>query len=90
MNAPTSPAAIAEPQIELIPCAALAPSETHIQKLRRKRYDMDLGRAAVEKFNEVSERVGFPDRIAVASETQPNNEGYPARYYTCRTKRSRV
>jgi len=24
---------------------------------------VDLGRAAVEKFNEVSERVGFPDRI---------------------------
>ena len=24
---------------------------------------IDLGRAAVEKFNEVSERVGFPDRI---------------------------
>ena len=25
---------------------------------------VDLGRAAVEKFNEVSERVGFPDRIS--------------------------
>lgn len=24
---------------------------------------VDLGRAAIEKFNEVSERVGFPDRI---------------------------
>lgn len=28
---------------------------------------VDLGRAAVEKFNEVSERVGFPDRIALAA-----------------------
>jgi NTP pyrophosphatase (non-canonical NTP hydrolase) len=26
---------------------------------------VDLGRAAAEKFNAVSERVGFPDRIAV-------------------------
>lgn len=24
---------------------------------------IDLGRAAIEKFNEVSRRVGFPDRI---------------------------
>jgi hypothetical protein len=28
---------------------------------------VDLGRAVAEKFNEVSERVGFPDRIAVPS-----------------------
>lgn len=28
--------------------------------------NVDLGRAAVSKFNEVSERVGFPDRIALA------------------------
>lgn len=27
---------------------------------------VDLGRAAAEKFNEVSERVGFPDRIVVS------------------------
>lgn len=27
--------------------------------------NVDLGRAAIEKFNEVSERVGFPDRIEV-------------------------
>jgi NTP pyrophosphatase (non-canonical NTP hydrolase) len=26
---------------------------------------IDLGKAAVEKFNEVSQRVGFPDRINV-------------------------
>jgi hypothetical protein len=32
---------------------------------------VDLGRAAVAKFNEVSERVGFPDRIALASRPQP-------------------
>jgi NTP pyrophosphatase (non-canonical NTP hydrolase) len=29
---------------------------------------IDLGRAAVEKFNEVSERVGFPDRIHIQGE----------------------
>ena len=28
---------------------------------------VDLGRAAVEKFNEVSQRVGFPDRIDLAA-----------------------
>jgi NTP pyrophosphatase (non-canonical NTP hydrolase) len=28
---------------------------------------VDLGRAAVEKFNDVSERVGFPDRISLAA-----------------------
>ena len=27
--------------------------------------DIDLGRAAATKFNEVSERVGFPDRIII-------------------------
>ena len=32
--------------------------------------NVDLGRAAVDKFNEVSERVGFPDRIrALCSRT---------------------
>jgi NTP pyrophosphatase (non-canonical NTP hydrolase) len=30
---------------------------------------IDLGNAAVEKFNEVSERVGFPDRIRALSVT---------------------
>lgn len=29
---------------------------------------VDLGRAAAEKFNEVSERVGFPDRIRLETE----------------------
>lgn len=28
---------------------------------------VDLGRAAVQKFNEVSERVGFPDRIELVA-----------------------
>ena len=28
---------------------------------------VDLGRAAAQKFNEVSERVGFPDRIELAA-----------------------
>lgn len=32
---------------------------------------VDLGRATVEKFNEVSERVGFPDRIVVGAATAP-------------------
>lgn len=32
---------------------------------------VDLGAAAVEKFNEVSERVGFPDRISISSARGP-------------------
>jgi NTP pyrophosphatase (non-canonical NTP hydrolase) len=32
---------------------------------------IDLGRAAAQKFNEVSERVGFPDRIAVPPAKEP-------------------
>ena len=32
---------------------------------------VDLGRAAVEKFNEVSERVGFSDRIAIIATPSP-------------------
>lgn len=34
-------AAITEPKVELIPVEAICPSETHIQQLRRKRYDME-------------------------------------------------
>lgn len=33
---------------------------------------VDLGRATVEKFNEVSERVGFPDRIDLRADTTPS------------------
>jgi NTP pyrophosphatase (non-canonical NTP hydrolase) len=33
---------------------------------------VDLGRAAVEKFNEVSARVGFPDRIDLTSSRSPH------------------
>jgi NTP pyrophosphatase (non-canonical NTP hydrolase) len=43
---------------------------------------VDLGRAAATKFNEVSERVGFPDRIVLASRPQPVTDAYtlqPAR-----------
>lgn len=32
---------------------------------------VDLGRAAVDKFNEVSERVGFPDRITLTTPASP-------------------
>ena len=31
------------------------------------RCGVDLGRATMDKFNEVSERVGFPDRIELAA-----------------------
>jgi NTP pyrophosphatase (non-canonical NTP hydrolase) len=43
---------------------------------------VDLGCAAATKFNEVSERVGFPDRIVLASRPQPVTDAYtlqPAR-----------
>jgi NTP pyrophosphatase (non-canonical NTP hydrolase) len=35
--------------------------------------DVDLGRATVEKFNEVSARVGFPDRIPAPHRKDPMN-----------------
>lgn len=56
---------------------------------------VDLGRAAAEKFNEVSERVGFPDRIAItaaphsaATEHCPHpgctiTDGKPCAYADC-------
>lgn len=34
---------------------------------------VNLGMAAVDKFNEVSERVGFPDRIIIAAPANTNN-----------------
>ena len=39
---------------------------------------VDLGRAAVEKFNEVSERVGFSDRIAIIASPSPAEQPKPA------------
>jgi ParB/RepB/Spo0J family partition protein len=39
MNAPEKH--LVEPKVELIPVTAIAPSETDIQQLRRKRYDME-------------------------------------------------
>lgn len=39
---------------------------------------VDMGRAAAEKFNVVSERVGFPDRINVASPPSEISEAVPA------------
>jgi ParB/RepB/Spo0J family partition protein len=41
MNAPARTEHLVEPKLELIPCASIAPSETHIQALRRKRYDLE-------------------------------------------------
>lgn len=41
MNAPVDTVNLVEPKVELIPVAAIAPSETHIQALRRKRYDVE-------------------------------------------------
>jgi hypothetical protein len=41
MNDRATEAVMLEPKLELIPCAAIAPSETRIQQLRRKRYDME-------------------------------------------------
>jgi len=35
---------------------------------------VDLGRAAVSKFNEVSERVGFPDRITLTAPASVTDE----------------
>lgn len=40
MNAPVNPAALEAP-LEYIPLGSITPSETHIQKLRRARYNME-------------------------------------------------
>lgn len=40
---------------------------------------VDLGAAAVEKFNEVSERVGFPDRIVLSASPAAPEEAKPKR-----------
>jgi NTP pyrophosphatase (non-canonical NTP hydrolase) len=39
--------------------------------LLAEAHGVDLGNAAVQKFNEVSERVGFPDRITLNASTPP-------------------
>lgn len=39
MNAPTTAAALAAPTVELIALSAITPSTTHIQELRRARFD---------------------------------------------------
>ncbi len=41
MNAPTDKTVLAEPDVDLIPVDAIAPSQTHIQQLRRKRFVQD-------------------------------------------------
>lgn len=39
MNAPAAPAAVVGLTAELVPCDTICPSDTHIQQLRRKRFD---------------------------------------------------
>jgi ParB/RepB/Spo0J family partition protein len=41
MNAPTRAIELLEPKVELLPLTAIAPSETHIQALRRQRFTKD-------------------------------------------------
>lgn len=43
------------------------PAVDDVVSLLLRAHKIDLGRAVVAKFNEVSERVGFPDRIEVQS-----------------------
>lgn len=42
MNAPTSAAALAKPTLQMIALGALVPSSTHIQEMRRARFDDNL------------------------------------------------
>jgi ParB family chromosome partitioning protein len=41
MNAPTRAIELARAKVELLPLTAIAPSETHIQALRRQRFTKD-------------------------------------------------
>lgn len=62
MNAPALPVALrAEQQIELLPIAALAPSDTHIQARRRQRY----GAAALAELAQTIAAMGVLEPILV-------------------------
>lgn len=59
MNAPVEPAAAASAALQFMPAAALAPSLTHIQQLRRSRYDPK----GLEELTESVRRVGIMQPI---------------------------
>jgi ParB/RepB/Spo0J family partition protein len=59
MNAPLEPAAAAPAALQFMPAEALAPSLTHIQQLRRSRYDVK----ALDELTESVRRVGIMQPI---------------------------
>lgn len=72
MNAPLEPAAAAPAALQFLPAGALAPSTTHIQALRRQRYDPK----ALEELTESVTRVGIMQPI-VARHREPDTIGEP-------------
>ena len=63
MNAPATPAAIAEPMLRLFPIGNLHPSTTHVQELRRQRYDDK----ALKELTENIKAVGVLQNLVVRS-----------------------
>lgn len=61
MNARTDKAALARADVQLLPLAALRPSDTHIQQLRRKRFN----EAALRELAESMAKVGQLQPIVV-------------------------
>jgi len=53
MNAPTPVAVLAKPTDEILPLGAITPSTTHIQELRRARYDKKLMQDLADSIKQV-------------------------------------
>jgi ParB/RepB/Spo0J family partition protein len=61
MNAPTRAAELADPKVELLPLTAIAPSETHIQEMRRARFTKE----ALKDLADSITRVGVLQAVVV-------------------------
>lgn len=73
MNAPVEPAAAASAALQFMPAVALAPSLTHIQQLRRSRYDPK----GLEELTESVRRVGIMQPIVARHrQAAPGEPGY--------------
>jgi ParB/RepB/Spo0J family partition protein len=53
MNAPATAAALAHPTVELLALDSITPSRTHIQAMRRKRFDPKLLQELADSFRQV-------------------------------------
>lgn len=53
MNAPTNAAALAEPKLKMIALSLIIPSSTHIQEMRRERFDAKVTKELAESIKSV-------------------------------------